>query len=672
VAGREGLGLLAGATGFELRRSVLVLYGLLAVALSAVLLSLSLHRGPGELRRWLAAYVAVGVLSIVRPGLAPLAGGASAFLLGFVRTHQGGFNLDLGLGLVALSVGAWVLWRARRGEGREPVDLAGLALLLLAAWSSVSLAFVFARVRSFRPAPAFDYHAYQWNAFGLSSEEALVRAAIGATAAFLSFGLYLYGRHSGLDRRTLGAAVFLVLLANGAALLVQRHDPDFLRPAGAIPPGRLNGMTSFCYALGDAALALFLLLPAWGAARGPGRARTAGSLVLLLQAAVASGSRTALLGMLAAALLWGWVLAVRRFRGRGALASLAATALLLWAGSALYRATPPDQATPLGRLRYGVETEGILGHLVEQRLHSYPLAFRVMGEYPLSGIGAGLYPAEVSKQRALLAPDLKVLDYLLTSYAPSQFLNVGVELGLPALAALLAAFAAVALSLLRRGGLGAAEWLVSLAVLAAALQLGPAFYNSEALVFGWLVLGLAARAEAAADASGEAPPAPTTVVARATSVLLSALVAAALAGHALSAPALSVEHQWRRLRWRLGMGMLAPEGEGRWTRSQATFSIDTPAPAVRVEWHAGDPAFPAYRADVSFYVDGVLVERSAAASGRRRQSLLPLPKAAGFKRISVRVEPPFIPAEHGGKDERRLGIFVHSVTRGRPQAPEGS
>ncbi|HEX9187059.1 MAG TPA: O-antigen ligase family protein, partial [Vicinamibacteria bacterium] len=484
MAGSERVGILAGAKGFDLRRGVLVLYGLLAVALSAVLLSQSLHRGPGELRRWLAAYVAVGGLSIVRPGLAPLAGGASAFLLGFVRTHQGGFNLDLGLGLVALSVGAWALWRARRSDGREATDLAGLALLALAAWSLVSLAFVFARIRSFRPAPGFDYHAYQFNPFGLSSEEALVRATIGATVAFLSFGLYLYGRTPGLDRRTLGAAVFLVLLANGAALLVQRNDPDFLRPAGAIPPGRLNGVTSFCYALGDGTLALTLLLPAWGAARGPGRARTVGSLVLLLQAAVASGSRTALLGLLAAVLLWGWALAVRRWRHRGALAALAATALLLWAGWAAYRATPPDQTTPLGRLKAGIETEGILGHLVEQRLHSYPLAFRVMEEYPLSGIGVGLYPAEVSKQRALLAPDLKVLDYLLTSYAPNQFLNVGVELGAPALAALVAAFAAVAFSLLRRGGPGAAAWLVSLAVLAAALQLGPALYNSEALVFG--------------------------------------------------------------------------------------------------------------------------------------------------------------------------------------------
>ena len=656
------------AIELEVRRSVLLVYALLALALSLVLLSSSLHRGPGELRRWLAAYVVLGAVAALRPPLAPLAGGLCAFLLGFVRTHSGGFNLDLGLGLVALSVGVWVLHRLRRGERRLLVDLPGLALLSLAAWSVISLAFAVARIRSFRPAPGFDYHAYQINAFGLSSDEALVRATIGATAVFLSFGLFLFGRSTDLGRRALGVAVFLALLANGAALVVQQHvDADFLRPAGAIPPGRLNGVTSFCYALGDSTLAFWLLLPAWGAARGLAGARTAASLLLLAHAAVASGSRTALLGMFAAAVLWGWVLVVRRWRARGALVSLGATALLLWAGWAVYRATPPTYATPLGRLKAGVEEEGLVGHLFAQRLHAYPFAFRVMGEYPLSGIGAGLAPAEVSKQRALLAPDMKVLDYLLTSYAPNQFLNTGVELGLPALVALVVPFVGVGAALLRRPGSG--EWLVSLLVLAGALQLGPALYNSEALVFGWLVVGLAARAAMVPGPAGEPASAPRGVGPRATTAFLAVVVVVGLAGQALSLPSLAVDHQWHRLRWRLGMGMLPQEGDGRWSRPQATFSIDTTAPAVSIQWHAGDPAYPGYRADVAFYVDGVLVERSVAASGRRRESVLPLPAVAGFKRISVRVEPPFVPAEVGGTDERRLGIFVHAVTPAAAGAP---
>jgi len=54
------------------------------------------------------------------------------------------------------------------------------------------------------------------------------------------------------------------------------------------------------------------------------------------------------------------------------------------------------------------------------------------------------------------------------------------------------------------------------------------------------------------------------------------------------------------------------------------------------------------------------VERSTVGSGPVRESTLPLPPVAGLKRISVRVEPPFLPGEALGRDDpRRLGIFIH-------------
>ena len=108
---------------------------------------------------------------------------------------------------------------------------------------------------------------------------------------------------------------------------------------------------------------------------------------------------------------------------------------------------------------------------------------------------------------------------------------------------------------------------------------------------------------------------------------------------------------------------MQPKEGGRWTRPEATFVVDTTAPTAIVRWHAGDQAVRDYTAEVSFYVDGALVERSPAVSGRVRESVLPLPAVPGFKRISVRVSPPFVPAEtSGGDDWRRLGIFIHSVT----------
>ena len=63
---------------------------------------------------------------------------------------------------------------------------------------------------------------------------------------------------------------------------------------------------------------------------------------------------------------------------------------------------------------------------------------------------------------------------------------------------------------------------------------------------------------------------------------------------------------------------------------------------------------------MSFFVDGLLVESSVTGSGPIRESVLPLPDVAGPKRISVLVDPPFLPGPSLGRDDpRRLGIFIH-------------
>ena len=56
---------------------------------------------------------------------------------------------------------------------------------------------------------------------------------------------------------------------------------------------------------------------------------------------------------------------------------------------------------------------------------------------------------------------------------------------------------------------------------------------------------------------------------------------------------------------------------------------------VALRWHVGDPSVPGCAAEVSFYVDEVLKERSLARPGVIRESRLPLPSASGFKRISA-------------------------------------
>lgn len=665
-----------------LRRSAILLYSVLAVAFASTLLLHSLRRGFGEFSLWLIAFLAVGFLSMRLPQASVAGAGMMAFLLGFVKTQRPGYNLDLGLSLIALSVGLYMLHRARRGERGGRIDVAGSALLSIAVWSVISLAFAVFRIHSFTPAPGFAYHTYPFNALGFRSDEAVIRAVIGATTTFTWFGLYEYARSLQHPRKALGVAVFLALLVNTAAVLAQRYlDPDFLYPAHLHPLGRANGVTSFSYALGATMLSLYLLLPAWGSWRSLMGALTAGSLILLVYGALASGSRTAVLTMCFATVLWSGLRAVRLLRERRTLASfslLAAIAALLLVAVGAYLVTSPDTVSPLGRMKWGIERQGFLGHLFTTRLWSYPLIFRVMGEYPLSGVGAGLYLAEVSKQHALLTPNLVILEpYLLVSYAPNQFLNTGVELGVPAMIALVIAFvSAAAVPLSRRPREGSADLAISLLALAGALQLGPEFYNSEALVFFWLIIGLAARPGGGPGADANPRPHPRTIGFRATAAMVVGAVVIGIAGHLLSLRSLAVDHQWKRLRWRLAIGMHPPEPGGQWSGPEATFVVDTAAREVIVRWHAGDRAARDYRAEVTFYVDGSLVERSLALPGRIRESVLPLPEVAGYNRISVRVSPPFVPAATpGGSDRRRLGVFIHSVTpaegehRGDPARP---
>ena len=97
-----------------------------------------------------------------------------------------------------------------------------------------------------------------------------------------------------------------------------------------------------------------------------------------------------------------------------------------------------------------------------------------------------------------------------------------------------------------------------------------------------------------------------------------------------------------------------PGRPGRWTAAEATLSVDTPARAVVLRWHAGDAAASRYRADVSFYVDGQLVERSPA---------LPEPGPAGGRAAVPR----------GGRGQAVLGSRrpSRSFRRTTSAAPTG-
>jgi hypothetical protein len=176
------------------------------------------------------------------------------------------------------------------------------------------------------------------------------------------------------------------------------------------------------------------------------------------------------------------------------------------------------------------------------------------------------------------------------------------------------------------------------------------------LLFFWLIVGQAARGSALPVAGRTRAGSP-----RVAAALIAATAVVGLGGQLLSRSSLDVDHQWSRLRWPMRFGLYRPEEAGRWTRPQATFTMDAPGGELRLRWHAGDPETPDYRTQVRFYVDGELVERSIAGSALVRESAWRLPEAIGPRRVSVHVDPPLVPPPGPGRDDpRRLGIFLYS------------
>jgi O-antigen ligase len=649
---------------YPIRRAVILAYIGTSLALSIALFIFSAQRSSLHLVIWTAACLIMVAVTVFLPRQSILIAGAGAFLLGFARTVRGDAGMDLGVVLIAIAV-AGHLWRSMRGKRSLDTDFAGLLLLALALVSLISLGFFIYKVLSFTPAPGFSYQSYAFNPQGLPAKTLFPRVVDCALIVFTWFGLYQYARSAPLNGRLAGNILAAVLVINVAVLGAQQFlDPHLLQPAGAAIDGRLNGLTSYCYALGAGLIGIILLFPLW---RRTGRAGVIFNLLmaaLIMVSVTASGSRNALLALLVASLGWMVVEGARAWRTddrRRALVLAALLLIVLVAIGSLYALTPPGPASPIARLKLGIETDGLFGHIQRTRLFSYPLHFAVMGAYPLAGTGIGAYYAEVVKQYHLLTPDLAVTDaYLMGSYAPNMFLNIGVELGVPAMAALCLVFLLAGYASFRaRARATAPMALVALLTLILAMQFGPELYNAEALVFFWLMIGFAARGGVTeAVAAGEAVPVRTRQ-ARLTAAILWGGAALAIFGHLLAAPALSVENQWQRLRWHLDVGFYPAEAGGRWSEPEAMFVTDSQASEITLQWHAGDPAAPEYETPVSFYVEGRLVETSLAAAGQQRISVLPLPTDPGFKRISVKVGHAFVPdAELHNGDRRELGIFL--------------
>lgn len=356
------------------------------------------------------------------------------------------------LGALALAVG-WLAGAVREdGTWRRPtpIDLPVIAFFLLAALSTATSPYVYQSLQAFHTLAA----------------GALVLAVSAEVAR---------------ERRSAGLVAWVIVVAGAAqallALLQWTSGVD--RPAGTyFNPNHLATAL---------AMALALLL-ACAPGRGVGRVAALAGVALLAAGLVASRSRGGILAALAGAGLVGWY----RWRWRAVAAG---------AGALLLVALAPNPLTERIRDAHGADP------LAYTRLAIWRSALERAGDHPL---GVGLNMFAKTSQRYAFPVEGELARYgRRAESAHNDYLELLAEVGVPGLAAALAALGAFACRVRRRlrdarAGGGAGDPLVLGAAGAVTAVAAQALVDSPLAVPG-LVVQAAALAGVALGTTGPGP-----------------------------------------------------------------------------------------------------------------------------------------------------------------------
>lgn len=108
-------------------------------------------------------------------------------------------------------------------------------------------------------------------------------------------------------------------------------------------------------------------------------------------------------------------------------------------------------------------------------------------------------------------------------------------------------------------------------------------------------------------------------------------------------------------------GWYGREKGGRWSSPRATFALPVTV-AVPVDLQFLGVSYRGDTARLRASVNGRVIGEAAVPPGEMRVRFrLPDVNAGGQLLVELQVDPPFVPAEHGAKDARSLGLFVSSI-----------
>jgi hypothetical protein len=644
---------------FQLLNNNLLLYAyaILGLLLSSSILLLSFDKGWQVVILYLIMTV-VSSLSTVylkKDGFLVLL--LMAPLMGWTSTATPGMNLNIVSGVLSINASLYAFLLARRSKGSSPrLNTIEITLLVFSLMAAVSAVFSMYRVFSFSLLNNGEYQPYPINPLAINSED-VIRHTLGLAANFVSwFGLWLGAREK-IDKRRISIYICILVFVLLAVVIIQKYiDPTFLLPSGSATDQRLNSTTSFYYALGALVLFISASLPL---------IQTGDKLLLpimilfgITPLIILSGSRLALFSLLLMLVAWGvqfFIVGLKK-RNVRSLLKIAFIIIIVVVGLFLLiqvlQSTVKDSETNVfDRITKYISKEGIWGHLYKTRLNAYELAFTVVGKYPLQGVGLGTYFTEITKQIPLLMP----ADYELTdsfnrrSNAPSLYLAIATEIGIPALIVFLLFCLQLTMEIIKQTSVrGVAVGLGVLTVFLA-FNIGPELYNSEVIPLALLLFAFLSKVA----------PEKRRELGFKTACYIS--MGLQLVGILLFSAPLAIDSQWAKLKWPMEEGFYRAESTGRWTSDFATWLVPSGANTLTIHWYTGSPKSKLFKTTVTFSVNGSPIRiYKKPAPGKLVRTDIKLPETtSSYHSISVTVSPAFIPADNmDSLDNRKLGIFI--------------
>jgi len=481
-------------SGISLSRSIALFYLVLSAAGLTMLLTLSASHGALNLSVYLLLVVLVAAASFMSPEFGALCLVLTVGTTGWLALRVSGSYSHIVMAFVLAAIIGFII---RYLICREQIRFArsNTYLFVFGIIAVVSGMLTLWRFLGFETVPGAGYINISINVWGISSDT-VIRNCVYSTLNYISWGaILLLGVNIRWDDRfirSLRLTLLIILVANCSVVLLQETVlPDLFNARGIAWHGRAPGLMTNYNALGHAAALILVFIPLLMRSQRWNAIEICVIAILSLICLAVSGSRSALLYIIVAFIIYAYIIGIRAFRrNRKKLLFIIAIVAFMMTISATILLLPEDSAREIPlihRIQKNLSLSQSFNEMSNKRLEMWSILPGMVARYPLTGVGSGSFFAELGNYSVEIGHPFALVDNAL-----NFFFHVAAELGLPAL---VISTLALVLLLLPRGDkrknpndslFDRAGW-VPIAAYLPALLFGPHFYEPEVMVIFWLL-----------------------------------------------------------------------------------------------------------------------------------------------------------------------------------------